>query len=88
MFSGAVTVTSLDNHVEYSHGLMEYVPLFVGDLTPIEGKPSATALVVKPYTYNIQLVAAPKEDYGKGGADEYKGDAGRGYYKESEGKGY
>lgn len=87
MFSGAVTVTSLDKHIEYSHGLMEYVPVFVPDSAdPIVGKPSATALVVKPNTYNIQLVAGPKEEYV--GSDEYKGDAGRGYYKESEGKGY
>jgi hypothetical protein len=95
MFSGAVTVTSLDKHVEYSHGLMEYVPFFVaigdgfGLTVPIVGKPSATALVVKPNTYNIQLVAGPKgKGYGSKGAEEYKGDAGKGYYKGGEGQGY
>jgi hypothetical protein len=90
MMSGAVTVTSLDKHVEYSHGLMEYVPLFSGfDAEPILGKPSATALVVKPNTYNIQLVAGPKgEGYSSKGAKEYKGDTGKGYYKGGEGQGY
>jgi hypothetical protein len=83
MFSGAVTVTSMDKQIDYTRGMMEYVPWFVGEETDV--KPAAATLVVTPNQYDILLVNDGKgssydEDYPK---DDYKGPEHKpeGYYK-------
>ena len=77
MFSGTVTVTSMEHHVEYNQGMLEYVTSFVG--TP-EAEPPKKGIVVKPYTYDIVLTSHKSSYGGEGKVDE-------GYYKEEEHKG-
>jgi len=77
MFTGPVTVISMGRNVEYSHGMLEYVPSWfpVGNASHA---PGATALVVSPYQYDIVL-SKDQDGYGYGG--RFDGGRGENYYR-------
>lgn len=64
MMSGAITLTSLETRLEYSRGFLDYVVDW-SKPTPLEtgAAPSKTALVVKPFTYDIVLVGDGQAEY-------------------------
>jgi hypothetical protein len=84
MFSGPVTVTSLDKHVEYDHGMMDYVAVFSAEESSKTDTPDTSACFVTPNTYDIMLAADKSASYGGDsypGSDGYKPDGPEQYYK-------
>jgi len=74
MFSGPVSVISMERNVEYSHGMLEYVPAWLS-LGVSAAEPGATALVVNPYQYDIVLAKDSVDDYSYGSRDKYYRDS-------------
>lgn len=55
VFSGQVEITSLGQRVDYTRGMMEYVPFYADYASGYE-PPGSTATILEPYTYHLALV--------------------------------